>query len=323
MIKSETAFTAFALLLVTSMTACSGRLSSQSPPAPTPTAALPDRESRIPENALKISPQTDPHPPLLYVEGFEAPVPVPGGVNTAGAEDSPFISPDGETLTFFFTPDVAVPVEEQVRDGVTGIYQAELVNGRWGRPERVLLQEPGLLAGDGCPLVLGDTLWFCSAREGYTGLHWFTARRQGDRWTDWEPADFDPAYQVGEFHLTADGAALYFASERPGGRGGLDIWRSRRVDGAWGEPVNLAAVNTAEDEGWPALNPAGDELWFSRAYGVWRSIKVNDAWGPAELVVSPLSGEPTVDAAGNLYFVHHYFEGDQMIEADIYVACRK
>src|SRR6185312_15171500 len=37
---------------------------------------------------------------------------------------------------------------------------------------------------------------------------------------------------------------LYFASGRAGGAGGLDIWYSLRGDGgAWGEPVNFAAVN--------------------------------------------------------------------------------
>ena len=41
------------------------------------------------------------------------------------------------------------------------------------------------------------------------------------------------------------------------------------------------------------------------------------------LIVSQFAGEPTLDDAGNLYFVHHYFEHGQMIEADIYVAYKK
>jgi hypothetical protein len=37
--------------------------------------------------------------------------------------------------------------------------------------------------------------------------------------------------------------------------------------------------------------------------------------------VSSFAGECTMDAEGNLYFVHHYFSEDMtMIEADIYVA---
>jgi len=44
------------------------------------------------------------------------------GVNTPGGEDSPFITPDGATLYFFLTPDVSIPVERQLFDGVTGIW---------------------------------------------------------------------------------------------------------------------------------------------------------------------------------------------------------
>ena len=75
------------------------------------------RESKISTDAVKMTPQTDYHPPILYSDEWEEPVPLPYPVNTAGAEDSPFIMPDGNTLYFFFTPDPAVPVEKQLIDG--------------------------------------------------------------------------------------------------------------------------------------------------------------------------------------------------------------
>jgi hypothetical protein len=34
----------------------------------------------------------------------------------------------------------------------------------------------------------------------------------------------------------------------------------------------------------------------------------------------PLAGEPTLDSMGNVYFVHHYYRGDEGIEADICVS---
>ena len=42
-------------------------------------------------------------------------------------------------------------------------------------------------------------------------------------------------------------------------------------------------------------------------------------------VVSSLAGKPTLDDAGNLYFVHHYYTAGigSMTEADIYLARRK
>jgi len=270
-----------------------------------------------------MSPDTDEHSPVMYASDYEEPMPLPGLVNTAGAEDSPFITPDGKALYFFFTPDVNVPVEQQLLDGVTGIYVSKKVGDTWGEEERVRLQEPGKLSLDGCEFILGNVMWFCSTREDYSGIHWFTAEYEAGRWQDWVIADFSPEYQVGELHISPDGTELYFGSERPGGKGGLDIWMSQMVGGAWQEPVNIAIVNTADGEGWPALNPAGDELWFTRNYGVWRSKRVNGQWQAAELVVSPLAGEPTLDEEGNLYFVHHFFSGDRMIEADLYVAYKR
>jgi hypothetical protein len=40
-------------------------------------------------------------------------------------------------------------------------------------------------------------------------------------------------------------------------------------------------------------------------------------------VFGPLAGEPTLDVAGNIYFTHHYYDGDTLLEADIYVSQRE
>jgi hypothetical protein len=49
---------------------------------------------------------------------------------------------------------------------------------------------------------------------------------------------------------------LYFASRRPGGFGGSDIWVSHRLPtGKWSRPENLGeAVNTTGDEGCPFMH---------------------------------------------------------------------
>jgi hypothetical protein len=65
--------------------------------------------------------------------------------------------------------------------------------------------------------------------------------------------------------VSEDGEELYFSSDRPGGRGGADIWVCKRLrNGKWGPAKNLGApVNTSDDEKTPYLNPAGTELFFS------------------------------------------------------------
>jgi WD40 repeat protein len=56
---------------------------------------------------------------------------------------------------------------------------------------------------------------------------------------------------------------LYFASGRAGGAGGLDIWYALRGDGgAWGEPVNFAAVNSAADDFCPMAHRNGRTFLF-------------------------------------------------------------
>jgi Tol biopolymer transport system component len=64
--------------------------------------------------------------------------------------------------------------------------------------------------------------------------------------------------------LSPDGEYLYMASNRPGGQGGLDIWRAPRSGEGWGTPENLGApINTAADEFCPS--PArGNRLFFVR-----------------------------------------------------------
>lgn len=288
---------------------------------------LVDRESKIPDGAVKMSPDLDLYPPILHSSEFEQPVPVNGGINTSGAEDSPFIVPEGDVMYFFFTPEVSVAPELQLFDEVTGIYVSTRDNSGWGGITRVILQDSGKLALDGCEFVQGDVMLFCSSRQGYSGINWFTARRIEDSWSDWEKVDFNINVEVGELHVTSDGQQLYFHSSDVGGWGGLDIWVSEKNDDGWGEAVNMEVVNTSEDEGWPFVTSDLTELWFTRTYNgspaIFRSKLENGIWQFPELIVSQFAGEPTLDDSGNLYFVHHFFDNGVMIEADIYVAVAK
>lgn len=67
--------------------------------------------------------------------------------------------------------------------------------------------------------------------------------------------------------LSSDGEVLFFASDRPGGFGGSDIWYSRKNDeGEWQKPVNLGkTINTAGNERSPFLHTDSKTLYFSSA----------------------------------------------------------
>jgi len=65
--------------------------------------------------------------------------------------------------------------------------------------------------------------------------------------------------------ISKDGLSLYFASNRPGGIGGVDMYVSQRAsaDDPWGSPVNLGpTVNTAFDEENAAFSRDEHNLFF-------------------------------------------------------------
>jgi hypothetical protein len=282
-----------------------------------------ERESKIPINNIKMTPELDLNPPKSHSSEYENPVQLPYPINTAGGEDSAFIIPNGNTLYFWFTPDVNIPPEKQLIDKVTGIYVSHKINGEWSKPEKIILQNPNKLALDGCAFIEGNIMWFCSVREGYEEINWFFSEfnLEKEKWENWEKANFPKEYEIGELHIYEN--ELYFHSNREGGKGGLDIWVSKKVNGEWSEPENLENVNSERDEGWPALSPDGNEIWISKDYGLWRSKKINGEWSEPELMFSPLAGEASIDIYGNVYFTHHFFDEEKMIEADIYVAKKK
>ncbi len=63
--------------------------------------------------------------------------------------------------------------------------------------------------------------------------------------------------------ISPDGEWLYFVSDMPGGKGGLDIWRVRITATGFGGVENIGEpVNTEGDECFPVFRPNGD-LYFS------------------------------------------------------------
>jgi len=298
------------------------------------TVANQTRAGAIPSTAVKQTPQTDAHPPVLepaFTAMFEDCVPLPGPVNTAGAEDSPYITEDGQELYLFFTPDASVPPNLQLVDGVTGVYRSRRDGSGWGEPERVWLSYHDDPALDGCETVHGDDLWFCTARAGVQReIDIYVAHRDGDHWIDWASAGdrLNLELEVGELHVADGGDSIYYHSQRSGGQGGIDLWVTRLESGAWSDAENLTTVNGPYTDGWPWVSPDGQELWFTSgpaAPELWRSIDGGGGWQAPEKVVSPFAGEATFDADGNLYFTHHFWDDadNSIIEADIYFCQRK
>jgi hypothetical protein len=159
----------------------------------------------------KVLPGQDNHSPIIHSEEWKTPYPISGSVNSAGLEDSPFITPDGHTLFFFYTPSADTLAKQQINDQVTGIYRSKKVSSSWQEPERMLLAQGSDLALDSCPFFQDNVLWFCSIRAGnFRDIDIWTAAWDGTHWTDIINAGtyLNQDLQIGKMLLSPDWSAL-------------------------------------------------------------------------------------------------------------------
>ncbi len=85
-------------------------------------------------------------------------------------------------------------------------------------------------------------------------IHYATPDKNG-QWKDQGPLNFcSDKYSFMQPHLSPDGSTLYFTSDKPGGRGNLDIYYAKGIGKKWSQPVNMGAgINTPNDEIFPFL----------------------------------------------------------------------
>ncbi len=129
-------------------------------------------------------------------------------------------------------------------------------------------------------------VWGSDRAGGSGGMDLWRARRDGNRWVEPQPLPFNTGAQDTEPAFSPDGRWLYFASDRKGGRGGLDLYRVAFDGQAWGMPEPLDALNTAGDEQSPT--PGQRRLLFaSSGHGgvgaldlFAAELRVDDSLGP-------------------------------------------
>ena len=190
---------------------------------------------------------------------------------------NPLISADGKSFAYM--------VSLKFYDAVMF---SRLVNGRWSAPVNITpeLQSDGdfyisCLSADGKLLFL--------SKDDHVNSDIYVSSYDGKTWSktvklnknintkDWESHGF----------ISEDGNQLVFASDRPGGFGGLDLYISRKVNGDWGPAVNLGPeINTQFNEDRPYLINNGKTLFFSSqghenmgGYDIFRSdLQSNGLW---------------------------------------------
>jgi hypothetical protein len=136
------------------------------------------------------------------------------------------------------------------------------------------------------PSSLGISAIFTGRRRVETPeLGLFYASRTDSIWGEVQEFPYNEGNNITPC-LNAMGTILYFASDRPGGFGGYDIYVSRFENGSWTVPRNLGpVVNSSANDSYPFLHPSG-RLYFSSAghdnnvggYDIFYTDFFNDRW---------------------------------------------
>ena len=222
-------------------------------------------------------------------------------INTPALEYFPSLTIDGKKM--IFTRRISNDED---------FYESDLINGQWskakplgGRVNTNLNEGAQNISQDGQLLVFTG----CNYPEGEGSCDLYYSVRTNNGWS--ESQNLGPVVNT-EFwesspSLSPDKKDLYFASNRPGGYGGMDIWVSHhQPNGKWTQPENLGApVNTSGDESCPFIHADNQTLYFNSnghpGYGVtdlFLSRKQNDsAWSEPENLGYPVN---TIDDEGSL-----------------------
>lgn len=98
--------------------------------------------------------------------------------------------------------------------------------------------------------------------------------------------------------VSDDGLTLYFVSNKKGGVGGADIYKSRiNMDGEWGPAENLGPIiNTVFDEATPFITQDGKTLYFSSkghfnigGFDIFTAKKSDNSWNEPENIGLPFN----------------------------------
>ncbi len=218
-------------------------------------------------------------------------------INDEKANFNPVISADGNSFAFM--------VSLKFYDAVMF---SRSIDGKWSAPVNITpeIQSDGdlyisCLSADGKLLIL--------SKDDNFNSDIFTSSFDGTSWTKSVKLNKNINTKYWESHgfISDDNDQIIFASDRPGGYGGLDLYVSHKVNMDWGPAVNLGPeINTQFNEDRPFLINNGKTLFFSSqghenigGYDLFRSdLQSNSSWSkPGNL------GYPINTPDDNIFFM--------------------
>jgi len=222
------------------------------------------------------------------------------GVISAGQFDShPAFTPDGKTLYF---------VRSTPNFNFWTILVSRFERGRWSTPE--VAPFSGQFS-DADPYITSDgsRFYFISNRpvagKSIPDLDIWVMEKTATGWSEPTNMGFPINSTGNEWYPTvAANGTLYFGSDRQGGKGRTDIYRSRVANGKYAEAENLGEpVNTQFNEFEPLIAPDESFLIFmsggrtdsSGGFDLYISYNRNGAW------TKPTNLGKKINSSGNEY----------------------
>nr|WP_121273008.1 OmpA family protein [Pedobacter schmidteae] len=181
-------------------------------------------------------------------------------INSTYRDYFPSITADGSQLIF-----------SRNIDGNEDFFISSRKDKKWTIPTPLSQKINTSNYNEGAQSITPDGMYLfftgCNRPDGLGRCDIYLSHKNGTEWG--EPfnlgAPINSPYWESQPAISPDGSTLYFVSNRPGGLGGYDIWKSSlKADGYWTTPENLGPnINTPYDEHTPFIHPDGKTLYFS------------------------------------------------------------
>ncbi|MCL6295368.1 OmpA family protein [Jejuia spongiicola] len=178
-------------------------------------------------------------------------VPFSDAINTSTHESNAVFTKNGKTMYFNRTNTTRKKTDEQ-RIAHIKIYKAELVDGNWTNVSALPFTSNAYSTEH--PALSKDekTLYFASDMPGTIGSFDIYKVAINDDGTYGEPENLGPTINTKhreQFPFISEFNVLYFSSIGHQGYGGLDVFRSNKVNNTFDKPVNLgSSINSNLDD---------------------------------------------------------------------------
>lgn len=242
-------------------------------------------------------------------------------INTKLIEYNPVVSADESVMAFT----ALRPNTGKTRSGdkfIEEVYISYNQAGAWTEPRVIPIASEYNVGSAGISPDGQKMLIFMGTASDPGSL--FMVTKAGESWSKpsvISPSINSPKYLESTASITPDGKTIYFASDRVGGQGGMDIWKTQmQANGSWSTPLNLGPeINSKADEDAPFIHPDQKTLFFTSdghntmgGRDVFVTRFINNKWKSPENM-----GYPVNTTANDNYFTliadgtRAYFSSDR------------